>query len=272
MHSKRKRILYWTIVWITLTLYLFFLTRAFNKFCIDFDQKINAWIFVFVISDLLIHTNLTFGGIFILSSIEWDDFNSIGMAQRKIIKIIGPKLFQILMRSLFYTILIYITSILVFIPNLSFGWTWGAVIKTFAKSYSFNPTYIPFFSVSANIIRLYEPIVANFLAGLLFVMYLVFIGWILGAVNVITHSKWLGSVAAIMITLFDLDINNNLATNFYWVSPSSLSRFSHLHELNRPESEALLYSIKFLIILIFFVIFILYLYNRLMKRRGEEKL
>lgn len=264
----------WIVVIGIELLYFIYLVNPYRTFCINFDEQINPWIFTFLMSDLLIHMNLTFGGLALLS----DAFNNNNFIEKEKSKGAAKGIFQnfglILMCTLIYTIVLYILSLLVFLPFVKFGTTWGTVISTFGKTQNYSSPYIPVFEITRGIVETYHPIFANFISLLLFWLYLVFLICFMNMLNLLVNSKYAGGMIALYIALFDISINNDLPTKLYWYSPGSLSRLGLLHIMPPIGLSPIVYAFEVLVggIIIVFLMLLLMLqvlgYRKSKKKKG----
>lgn len=156
--------------------------------------------------------------------------------------------------SLFYLVILMVTTVIPFIGHLNFDTQWGKIWGTLAKidvgsQFGLN------FVISDFIVSRYTPVNAVFLSLLLEWMCMIWIGLLIYFGNKMTNKSF-GTIAGAFFTLLDVCIANDWTDWAYRISPISLAQMKTYSGYALKYDIDLIYGVKFFVFGIIMLLFL----------------
>lgn len=124
-----------------------------------------------------------------------------------------------------YVLALFIISVVYILPSVTLTGDWGIALKTLSIDEN-SKSYI-MFAISEGIIANFGSIAACIHAFLLEYLILIFLAFLMLAVNFITKSR-VGIFVAFAVAAFDLAVSFTLGEAYYKYSPASFARLENL--------------------------------------------
>ncbi len=253
-----------TIILLFLTdfILIFYYTRDIYSFLKLIREPISPWLFTAIYSDHIVSMGLLkvllyFGVVLLFCNAPFIDrlYMPVVLRSGRTSWSIGQTIY-IVLASLLYTIFIFVSSIIVIFPRLTFSTEWGKVIGTLALTdASFE---VPLLIFPWKVITNYQPMEATALGLLLVWITCILIGMILFCLNSI-FSRRIGICLCCLLILIDPVIKWTGKTELLLYSPVSWSSLENLATNNisnifRPI-DALIVLVILCMLLAVFTIF-----------------
>lgn len=163
--------------------------------------------------------------------------------------IIG-QLMYIVLASFFYTLFVFIVSVLVLMPNIGFSFDWGVLVKSLAADSSLAPEATVYFD--ERIITGFSPIAATLLSFGLFWLVSIFIGVLIFCLNIVVgHMSGLVASGFFTFMSFFSIVHGRLLLGDWisYISPVSWISLSffNLADMESFQSPSIIYAVFFLI-------------------------
>ncbi len=182
--------------------------------------------------------------------------------------ILGDVLFIIFV-SFIFCIIIYLYSIICFLPNLEFQMGWGKIIGTLAYTDA-SIQYGSLFVIPDRIIELYNPLSAVLLSFFLLFLGCAVLGLMIYTANVISKINILGVAAASFFILFSPIVVYMRLPELYWFSPMSWISVGNLYPIRNIEYPSVAFAVIMLMAIIIGFIITLNIYSRRIEVRGDD--
>lgn len=163
--------------------------------------------------------------------------------------------------SVLYTFLIFLCSILFFIPRIEFKNSWGKIIGTLAYSDA-GQKFAELFVIPSKILESYEPIPAMLVTLLLMLLGFFFLSMLIYTLNTITKTKIAGICCAGALVLLCPLISNIGYPMPFWFSPMSWMSIGSLASVRGEGFPTLLYGTFMYLILTGVLLFVLCIANK----------
>lgn len=255
------------ICFFMLVVFLYYMTAGTRALTAAENMAVTPWLFPFLLSYSLSLCALFFTLILLFCDAPFFDeqFPYLCMRTGRLVWVIGQILY-IVFASLIFTLVNYVLSLLLCLPNLGFSRDWGKILRMMSMPMSgdFQKLYLTGVmkdsAGSANVMSLYTPIQATLLSLLLMWLVSVFLGLLMFAINLRAH-QGIGALAASFFVLFDFfaSIFSNghgfTAPVIYYFSPVSWTNLTQL-QMNANDKPPLNYALTVLCILIVFLMIV----------------
>ena len=162
------------------------------------------------------------------------------------------QLLHILLTSFLYTLFIYGSTVLSFLPNIDLSSDWGKVIRTLAV----NPTsaYEKGIDLTVlinnSIVNSFSAMEATLISLGLFFLVTLFMGIVIFSLNLMV-GKMCGIITAgilVFISYFSIYVGNlTIGYKVYYFSPLSWSSLQYIDWYRSGDSPSLLYAVIFLL-------------------------
>lgn len=162
------------------------------------------------------------------------------------------QLFYIIFASFFYTIIIYMVTVLAFIPHIEFTGGWGKVITTLARNpgSAYDKGIILTSLIDGDIVTFFTARKATLISLVLFFLVTLFIGIVIFSLNLIV-GRMCGIITAgtlVFISYFCIFVGRlTIGLKVYYFSPVSWSSLQYIDWYGSGESPSLQYAITFLV-------------------------
>jgi hypothetical protein len=204
-------------------------THGLKLVSYNLGENMSQWIFPFLMTYRYIKITLLAPVLFIFCDAPFIDSNQayVMLRTRRTTWSIGQILY-VLVGAAVYTLILFITSILVNIRCISWTMSWGRVLGaagTTAILESLNCNYNTVL-VSAKIINYFSPLQATFFSMILVWLSVVFLGLVIYVFNVITKSRVIGVLVAAFFVVFTAVADTNPIVT--WFSPISWNSLNNI--------------------------------------------
>lgn len=208
-------------VFLFVLILVFYYTRDIYSFSIKIGEPITPWLFPAIFSDYIVSMGLLkvllyFGVIALFCNAPFVDrlYTAVILRSGRMSWSLG-QVFYIFFTSLIYTFFIFISSIAVVLPRITFLTQWGKTIGTLAMTDAANQ--VPLLMFPWKLIVNYEPLEAILIALLLVWLTCAMIGMILFCLNSLFNRR-IGISICCLLILMDPVIK--------WMDRGDLLRFS----------------------------------------------
>jgi|SRR5690625_296202 len=230
--------------------FLAYHTTGLTQFAGENGMKLTPWIFPHLMTPPVMQVFACFT-ILLFSDAPFTDRHMPFMVVRSGRQnwILG-QLAYIVLASLIYTLFIFIVSVLVLIPHVSFSFDWGVVINSLGANSRLAPEATVFFD--ERLISIFSPVVATLISLVLFWMVSTFIGVLIFCFNiVIGHMSGLVATGFLIFMSFFSIIHGRLVLGDWisYVSPISWMSMSFYNwgHAEPFQSPSMMYALFFLI-------------------------
>ncbi|WP_346908352.1 hypothetical protein [Faecalicatena orotica] len=170
--------------------------------------------------------------------------------------------------SVIYAAIIYLFSIICFLPNLEFQLGWGKIISTLAYTDA-SVQYASVFVINSRIIDIYNPVEATLLSFTLLVLGCWMLGMLVYVVNVISNNKALGiAIACILILISPIVIYYRIPA-LYWVSPMTWVSIGCLTPVLDSDYPSVFYAAGMFMLMLTVILIILNKHTARMEIKGD---
>lgn len=174
--------------------------------------------------------------------------------------IIGDVLY-IGLSSLLYALLIFLASIVFFLPRVQMTSGWGKIIGTLAYTDA-SQQYGELFNIPSRVIEMYQPASAVGITLVLMVLGFFFLGLLIYTLNLITRTIIVGVCCAGALVFMCPLITNMGFPGPYWFSPMTWMSIGSMAPIQSERYPGVLYGILMYLLLSGILLFVLYCYRK----------
>ena len=225
---------------------LIFILRYFIpvlKFSADVGYGVRPYLFPHFVTDLFFQTVVMLGAVMLFCDAPFmDDSSPYVIVRSGRYPWACGQVIYILLASTAYVLFIFLLSIVIVLPRIEFGETWGKVIGTLCatnKGYEYGIGWL-----SRGIFNVYTPAEAVGLSLLLTWLCTVFMGLTMFVLNFNIHKAVGPSVCCAMIGM-NYFIWNFLPSYFYEWSPITLANLDMLNDPRQTDFLSTHYALTF---------------------------
>lgn len=220
--------------------------RPFYEISVLVNQNIPPVIFPFLTSNILTQAMIMSGVIFLFCDAPFiDNCQPYSIIRSGRMKWMTGQILYVFFASAIYLLIIFICTVIMVIPNVSFANDWGSIFFTISQGGQISD--ISTVSVPYRILLLYTPLEALFISFLLEWGAAVFLGLLMLAINMNFNRAW-GIACASIVVLFDAVVYNTMSYWYNRISPVSMARLSILDSSEATGKPGNVYAYLFFII------------------------
>ncbi len=211
--------------------------------------KVNGWVFPFLTEYTFVQVVVVLAAAFVFCDIPFDDEASEWMLLRAGRKnwILG-KILSILLMSGIMTVLFFLVTLILLMPQLQFGIGWGKVLGTLAQTDAANAMGLDILKLDYNLQMACEPLQATLWAMLMAWLVLGMTGMLILVCNLF-FKKGIGQIVGIGFAfLAFLPPNFSNMFTAYYFSPASWLDISLFIAGEHSKYPSFSYMISFLLI------------------------
>lgn len=221
---------------------------------------VSAWVFPFLMSNYYALMLIMFGFVLFLC-----DAPFIDSEQAYLIIRCGKKswlkgqLLYICMASAVYFLFVFLVSVILLLPNITFAADWGKLLRTLAQT-DLGRQFGVSLGISYKVIRLYSPVTAMLIGLLMAWLVGMFFGVVLFVLNAF-FSRAIGVIVTSGLVLFEIFCLNSPFI-FTYFSPVSWASLSILDTEGISKYPSFLYALFVILILIVLFSLVAFLWSR----------
>lgn len=215
------------LIFILIAIFVFSNLQGVLDFSIDVGISVRPWAFSHITSDFICQLAIMAGAValFCDAPFKSDITKYILPRAGYTAWIVGHGMY-IMVLSLLYVCLVFLSTILPLLPNIEFDGDWGKIWGTLARTIVGSQYGIPF-TIYDYVIGAYTPWQATALSFLLSWSCCVWLGLVTYFFNSISNS-YVGTFIAAGFILMDITVANEWLPWFYKISPVTLSQLQAL--------------------------------------------
>lgn len=225
------------------------LVEPIKEFSRLVDIKVNGWVFPFLTEYSFVQVVIVLAVAFVFCDIPFDDEASEWMLLRAGRQnwILGKVLYIFLMSGIM-TLLFFLVSIILLIPQLQFCTGWGKVLGTLSQTNAANVMGLNILKLDYNLQISFEPLQASIYGMLMAWLVLSMAGMLILVCNLF-FKKGIGQIVGIGFAFLAFLAPNfsNMYTAYYF-SPASWLNISFFTTGEYSKFPSLLYMIFFILI------------------------
>lgn len=224
------------------------------------NLPVSVWVFPFLLSDYYSLMLIMFGFVLFLCDAPFIDSEQAYLIIRSGKKAwVKGQLLYICLASAVYFLFVFLASVVLLLPNISFEADWGKLLRTLAQT-DMNRQFGISLGVSYKIIHLYNPIMATLSTYLMAWLVGVFFGVSLFVLNAY-FSRAIGVIVTSSLVLFEIFCLNSPFI-FTYFSPVSWVSLSILDTQGISKYPSFVYAVVVTLALIIVLSLIAFLWIR----------
>lgn len=240
------------VVFIGLLLFVHTLNKEIRIFCAETGYRAAPYLITFLLHDsYFVFVFLFFATLLFCNAPFIDNLTPYDMIRsgRKLWFV--SKLIYIILAAFIFILLLFLITLIVLFPYVTFLGDWGHVFRTLALTGQGNTLGLP--QISANIVQLAKPLPLTFFTLTNFFLQCVIVGLIMFCMGLLTKTRGLGIALASVYSFlpgmqmfWQLNIFRDIFPPL-WVSQMNLRPFNFSSKLN--QQEALLVLLGMIVLL-----------------------
>lgn len=215
------------LIFILIAIFVFSNLQGVLDFSVDVGISVTPWALSHISSDYICQLVIMAGAVALFCDAPFkSDITKYILPRAGYTAWIGGHCMYIVVLSLLYVCLVFLSTILPLLPNIEFDGDWGKIWGTLARTIVGSQYGIPF-TIYDYVIGAYTPWQATALSFLLSWSCCVWLGLVTYFFNSISNS-YVGTFIAAGFILMDITVANEWLPWFYKISPVTLSQLQAL--------------------------------------------